>query len=146
MTFLTAQTEVLKQDARGRVRVPRERREALLEEFEKSGASGVKFARLAGIKYPTFANWVQARRKARAERNRTEGATAPRELAGGGGAVRMFEAVVDGRERLERAAADTLGLCLELPGGSRLLINSPCQLPLAAELVTLIAQAARARC
>jgi transposase-like protein len=59
MTFLSAQGEVFKQDSRGRVRVPRERREALLEEFERSGASGVKFARLVGIKYQTFASWVQ---------------------------------------------------------------------------------------
>lgn len=34
-----------------------------LDEFERSGTSGAKFARLAGIKYPTFANWVQQRGK-----------------------------------------------------------------------------------
>jgi hypothetical protein len=39
-------------DARGRVRVPVERREALLDEFERSGLSGVKFAQMAGLKYP----------------------------------------------------------------------------------------------
>jgi hypothetical protein len=32
---------ILKTDALGRVRTPRERREALLEEFEKSGMSGM---------------------------------------------------------------------------------------------------------
>lgn len=36
--------ELLKQDTRGRVRVPRERREALLAEFARSGISGAKFA------------------------------------------------------------------------------------------------------
>ena len=50
MTFLSAPGEVFKQDSRGRVRVPPERREALLGEFEKSGVSGVKFARLEGVK------------------------------------------------------------------------------------------------
>ena len=139
MTFLTGQAEVLKQDTRGRVRTPRVRREALLEEFEKSGASGVKFARLAGIKYPTFANWVQQRRKARAAAGTSGGGQA----FVGGGTVRLFEAVV---ENGERAAAGVEGLRIELPGGSRLLVDSPHQLPLVAELVSLIAQAARARC
>ena len=62
MTSLNAKTEVLKQDGRGRVRVSAQRREALLDEFERSGVSGAKFARLAGIKYATFANWVLQRR------------------------------------------------------------------------------------
>ena len=56
MTSLIGEAEVLKTDTRGRVRVPAERREALLDEFEKSGMSGAKFARLAGIHYATFAN------------------------------------------------------------------------------------------
>jgi hypothetical protein len=65
MTFMTGDQNVLVADARGRVRVSAERWEALLEEFERGGLSGAKFARLAGIKYPTFANWVQRRREAR---------------------------------------------------------------------------------
>ena len=44
-------------DRRGCVRTPREDREALLDTFEKSGMSGAAFARLHGIKYPTFACW-----------------------------------------------------------------------------------------
>ncbi|MEZ0257047.1 MAG: IS66 family insertion sequence element accessory protein TnpB, partial [Chthoniobacter sp.] len=63
MTSTTASHEVLKQDRRGRVRVSRERREALLDEFSRSGLSAAEFARMAGIKYPTFANWLQERRK-----------------------------------------------------------------------------------
>src|SRR5712671_2986033 len=58
-------TEVLKQDRRGRVRTPVDRREALLDEFERSGVSGAEFARLAGLKYSSFQNWVQMRRRAR---------------------------------------------------------------------------------
>ena len=65
MTSTIAKAEILKQDGRGRVRLPARRREALLDEFERSGASGAKFARLAGIKYATFAGWVQKRRKQR---------------------------------------------------------------------------------
>ena len=50
---------VLKQDVLGRVKTPKARREQLLDEFERSGLPGLKFAELAGIKYQTFATWAQ---------------------------------------------------------------------------------------
>ena len=40
MTNTTVPDEVLKTDVLGRVHTPRARREALLEEFERSGVSG----------------------------------------------------------------------------------------------------------
>ncbi len=47
MTTLTEAGEtILKTDAKGRVQTPPERREKLLEEFERSGLSGSKFAAL----------------------------------------------------------------------------------------------------
>jgi transposase-like protein len=64
-------------DRLGRVRTPRCRREELLAEYDRSGMSQAAFARRAGVRYPTFAHWVQ-------ERRRTDGgeaapaATAPR--------------------------------------------------------------------
>jgi transposase-like protein len=131
---MNAKAELLKQDVRGRVRVAAERREALLDEFERSGASGAKFARLAGIKYATFANWVMKRRR---ERGRA---------GGGDGTVRLLEAVVDGCGRAEQSTARTQGLLIELPGGSRMLVGSPVQLQMAAELVALVAQNSRVRC
>src|SRR4051812_8624727 len=60
-----APDEILKQDQRGRIRTPVARREALLDEYERSGLSGVKFAAMVGVKYATFANWLQKRKKAR---------------------------------------------------------------------------------
>ena len=48
---------VLKQDAAGRVWTPPERREAVLDEFERSGLPAAQFAARIGVKYPTFANW-----------------------------------------------------------------------------------------
>ena len=54
---------LLKSDTRGRVRTPAGRRERLLDEFERSGLSGQKFAELTGLKYQTFATWVQQRRR-----------------------------------------------------------------------------------
>ena len=55
---------ILKSDTRGRVRTPLERRVALLAEYDRSGLSAAKFAALVGVRYPTFATWVQQRRKA----------------------------------------------------------------------------------
>ena len=65
MTHTTLPDEILKTDLMGRVRTPKARREALLEEFERSGVSGTKFAALVGVNYQTFASWVQQRRKER---------------------------------------------------------------------------------
>ena len=55
--------EILKRDKMGRVRVPRARREALLNEFERGGTSGAQFADYVGIKYSTFATWIQKRQR-----------------------------------------------------------------------------------
>jgi hypothetical protein len=57
MTSTQNDESLLKADIRGRVLVSRKRREALLDEYEKSGLSGERFARLAGICYSTFAAW-----------------------------------------------------------------------------------------
>jgi DNA-binding transcriptional regulator YiaG len=54
---------ILKTDAKCRVRTPADRRESLLDEFERSGLSAAKFAELAGIKDQTFAAWSLRRRK-----------------------------------------------------------------------------------
>ena len=56
---------LLKTDGRGRVRTPEAQWEALLDEFERSGLSGMRFAALHGVKYPSFANWVQRHRRER---------------------------------------------------------------------------------
>lgn len=54
---------MLVQDALGRVRMPREKREQILNEYERSGMSGVAFAAMVGVKYPTLATWVQQRKR-----------------------------------------------------------------------------------
>ena len=55
--------EIFKRDKMGRVRVSRARREALLNEFERGGTSGAQFADYVGIKYSTFAHWLQKRQR-----------------------------------------------------------------------------------
>ena len=51
------------QDTLGRVRTPREKREQILDEYERSGMSGAAFAALVGVKYSTLSWWIQQRRK-----------------------------------------------------------------------------------
>ena len=148
MTSTILKGEILKQDGRGRVQTPARRREALLDEFEKSGASGAKFARLAGIKYATFAGWVLKRRKQRGRVVKTTPGL-PASVDGSvvsAAPVHLFEALLEGGNAGGRDAVNAPGLLIELPGGSRILVGSPVQLQMAAELVALIAQSARARC
>ena len=64
-TVKADEVAVLKQDGMGRVKTPAARREQLLDEFERSGLSGTKFAAMAGVKYQTFALWAQRRRRQR---------------------------------------------------------------------------------
>jgi hypothetical protein len=45
---------ILKTDGRGRVRFPKARREANLDEFERSGMNRQAFAGQIGVKYPTW--------------------------------------------------------------------------------------------
>ena len=71
MTTSIPDGTILKRDRLGRITTPRERRETLLKEFDQSGMSGAQFAQWAGIKYPTFASWVQQRRE-QAERRQKE--------------------------------------------------------------------------
>src|SRR5476649_1626880 len=63
MTSTMGQEQIVKMDRIGRVKTPRERREALLAEFDHSGMGGQQFAKWAGIKYGTFITWVQKRRR-----------------------------------------------------------------------------------
>jgi hypothetical protein len=44
---------IIKTDVLGRIKTPAARREQLIDEFERSGLSGCKFAELAGLKYKT---------------------------------------------------------------------------------------------
>jgi hypothetical protein len=120
MSFMNADENLLQIDERGHVRVSRERREGLLDEFERSGISGAKFVRLAGIKYPTFMYWLKQRREKRSgESDGGQGASR---------AVSFVEALVEG----SRGRPSTEGLIIELAGGARLRVESPIQLRLAA--------------
>lgn len=141
MTSTMETTEILRQDERGRVRVPVERREALLGEFAKSGVSAAAFARMAGIKYHTFITWVQ--KQQRKKERAVSCGTGQNDPGGSAKGVRLLEAVTE-EESSGRGRRG--GLVVELPGGSRMEVGSPMQMQMAAELVVLIAQRAGSRC
>lgn len=144
MTSTIAESEVFRSDTRGRVRVPVERREALLDEFERSGLSGLQFARLVGINYGTFAGWWQRRR---AMRKQARESAATVESGGGKDTVQLFEAVVDSEPVPQPTASVNVGaLVIELPGSARMQVDSPGQLRLAAELLGMLAQTCRRVC
>jgi len=147
MTSTISTNEVLKQDTRGRVRMPRERICALLDEFERSGLSAAAFARMVGVKYPTFMNWVQRRRKERAGR---EEAAEPKSVSAEPAEVGVPNAsMVKGVRLLEavvKSAVKMGGLLIELPGDCRMKVDTPGQLQMAGELVVMIARSVRLRC
>lgn len=116
---------VLKQDVLGRVKTPKARREQLLDEFERSGLPGLKFAELAGIKYQTFATWAQKRRRQRGDDAAGKAARKP---------VQWLEAVLAPPPGAV-VKAGALFLVLHLPGGVRVEIGDVKQVELAAALV-----------
>ncbi len=135
MTSLTLEDQILKADRRGRVRVPRERREALLAEFGRSGVSAAEFARLTGLKYATFAGWVlRARRRAEGGGSAVSKVGARSVAPTVSTSVRLFEAVV------EAPCAVMRSLPVELPGGARLLLAETAQVALAVELLVALGQ------
>lgn len=113
---------LLKTDVLGRLRVTREHRQRLIEEFERGGTSAARFAQLAGLKYSTFAAWVRRhrRRNLPAQRLRKP--------------VRLVEAVAVRSQRDSGPAVK-----LQLPGGAQLELSSARQAPVVAALIQALA-------
>lgn len=131
MTNTTVPDKVLKTDVLGRVRTPVEQREALLEEFERSGVSGKKFAVLVGVNYQTFASWVQKRRKAFGQ---YPSVTKKPAAMRGPEALRLIEAVIEGGSP-KVAGMGGKPLCVQLPGGAWVEVHDARQAMLAADLL-----------
>lgn len=117
-------TALIKTDVLGRMHHTREQRERILDEYERSGLSGPKFAALCGVKYQTFATWLQRRKRQchAYPKRQPRRKPAPR--------VQWLEASV----RPATPSAVT-GLLLQLPGGIQAEVASPQHIPLAAALV-----------
>jgi hypothetical protein len=124
MTNATPADEtILKTDVLGRVKTPAARREQLLDEFERSGLTGQKFAEVVGIKYQTFATWAQKRRR---QRGAYPAVKRPKQL-------HWLEAVVE--EKQGGGDKVPLPLVLELSGGGKVQIADVQQAALAAVLL-----------
>ncbi len=106
-------------DTRGRVRTSKEQRRLILAEFERSGMSAAQFARRTGLKYSTFALWVQRCRRSKRPARKTP--------------LRLLEAVLT-------TATPATVLTVLLPGGARLEIREASQIPLAAAMVHALAK------
>jgi hypothetical protein len=114
---------LIKTDVLGRLHRTPEQRERILDEYERSGLSGPKFAALCGVKYQTFACWWARRKRGRQvpPKHRPQRKVAPQ--------VRLLEASV------QPAAGSNCGLLLHLPGGARVQITHADQIALAAALM-----------
>jgi transposase len=128
MTLAAEAGQILSQDARGRVLVSRERRESLLEEYERSGMSGVKFAQYVGLKYSTLAHWLRSRRRQREKLLLKAGA----ETGVGKSNGRWIEAVVEEGSPPRMPAG---ALRIYFTGGAYAQISSAEEAALAAELL-----------
>jgi hypothetical protein len=121
---------IIETDEAGRVRTPAARRESLLDEFERSGLSGAKFATLAGIKYQTLAAWVRKRRSGRAVST-----SAPVRAVE---SARWLEAVVE--QAQNPGCHNPTVMVLHLPAGVRVEVTDEKQAVLAAVLVQALAK------
>jgi hypothetical protein len=122
-------------NSRGQIRVSRKKREALLAEFDQSGMTGSKFAKQEGIKYTTFANWLQKRR-----RQRSKTIPSPKSVPDTRRKVRWLEAVVDGSRQKEPAKLATVTLSVHAPGRVRMELSDDKHVKLAAQLLRELGQ------
>lgn len=119
LTPSTAEGVLVTTDSKGRLRISKEQRKSVLARFEQSGMSASKFAAVAGIKYSTFAAWVQRYRR-----------TKPRAVSK---PVRFIEAVIGPNHSKQPASKG--GLIVHLPGAVRLELLSVAEVPVAAALI-----------
>lgn len=129
----TTETDVsellLKTDRLGRVRMPRARREQILDRFESSGMSGQAFAAHIGVKYTTFASWVQKRRRARD--TYANGGCKPVKAP-----LALVEAVVE-----SESSANPTGLEIETSSGLKLRLSGTGDIPAVVELLKALRDA-----
>jgi hypothetical protein len=126
MTTTQSGEQILKTDALQRVRTPPERKELLLDEFERSGLSGKKYAAVVGMKYSTLAGWAAKRRRQR----QVGPPAAP--SAKNSPSLHWVEAVLDQTQgRLNQNSI----LTVQWRSGARLEIRHASQVELAAALL-----------
>ena len=126
MTSTQKGSEILKTDKRGRVKTTPERRQELLEEFDKSGLSAPKYAALTGLKYQTFAGWLIQRRKQR-------DGMAPAVLPDKQPTVQWLETVIQKAQAAPPLAGSNL--IVRLPSGATIEVANAAHAALAGEVL-----------
>ena len=141
--------ELLKVDRREHVRVPRARREALLDEFERCGVSAAEFAAHIGVKYSTFAHWKRGRdldraRQARASEDSKTAESNPVWLE----AIPEMPVISSDEGLSHRPTVDLpmVALPVILPSGARVEISHLSQLRLAVGLLEMLRREGGASC
>lgn len=109
--------------------MPPERREALLAEYDRSGLSLARFTEVAGVRYSTFATWLQHRRIKTGAATQDEEKDRPKP-------VRFAEALVDPSVR-PMPPVDC-GLKVSLPGGAHMVLTEAVQITLAVQLLNAL--------
>jgi hypothetical protein len=127
MTTTQSSGQILKTDSLARVRTPQDRKQELLDEFDRSGLSGAKFAALVGVKYSTFAAWAAKRKRPH------PGQSTPARMADPAAKVRWLEAVID--QAQGAAGKGSPLLLIHIGSGARMEIASAGQVELAAALL-----------
>lgn len=124
--------QILKTDSRLRVRTPAPRRQELLTLYDRGSLTAKAFAETYGIKYSTFAAWLQKRRRAAGTSTMDAVESVPR----GSHPLRWVEALPPQHRNLP-SPQEAL-CCLEFPQGVRLALTDQAQLPLVARLISLL--------
>jgi hypothetical protein len=123
MTTTNPDLGLIKVDCIGRVRTTLEHRKALVAAFDDSALSGPEFCSHHGIKYQTFATWLQKHRRA-------TGAYAS-DLRPPSLLLLAEVEIPDG----SLAGTPVEPVEIRLPGGALLLLKTTGQLPLAVALL-----------
>lgn len=119
--------EIVKTSKAGHILTSRQRRQELLEEFDKSGLSAPKFAQLAGIKYPTFMTWLHQRRRKQSV------ASSPVSPPVQNSTGLWLETVIEKAQATP--PVNSSALMVRFPSGAALEISVPTQAALAAALL-----------
>lgn len=121
-------SEIVKTSKVGYMLTSRQRRAELLAEFDKSGLCGSAFAKLAGVKYPTFMHWLQQRRL---KQPASSLPSAPSRKVTPG---LWLEAVIQ-KPQSETSNGAAPPLVVRLPSGAALEIGHASHVPLGAALL-----------
>ena len=129
MTTTNPDTALIKVDCIGRIRTTPKHREALLAAFERSAMGGPEFCSHHGIKYQTFATWLQKHRRATGAYPSISAARQRPPL------LALSFAEVEIPEASSLPCPPVESVQIRLPGGASLHFASSCQLPLIASLL-----------